>query len=116
MKRHADQISADQVSDQRARRQIRRRRVKPNPEPPAQPRSERGTDAEVAERTAGTRILEQAAADAGAKVASYLDVSLAMDEAGEDFFAEGELGDLHPGPAAYPRIAESIAAQVRACG
>ncbi len=79
-------------------------------------RYERGTEAEVAERTAGTRVLEREAASAGAKVASYLDVSLAMDERGEDFFAEGELGDLHPGPDAYPGIAEAIAEQVRACG
>ncbi|WP_421120804.1 SGNH/GDSL hydrolase family protein [Aquihabitans daechungensis] len=78
-------------------------------------RYERGTDAEVAERTKGTRVLEQAAASAGARVASYLDVSLAMDDRGEDFFAEGELGDLHPGTQAYPGIAESIAEQVRAC-
>jgi len=78
-------------------------------------RYERGTDAEVAERTSGTRVLEQGAASAGAKVASYLDVSLAMDDRGEDFFAPGELGDLHPDPTAYPRIAEAIAEQVRAC-
>jgi hypothetical protein len=63
-------------------------------------RYERGTDAEVAERTKGTRLLEGEAASTGAKVASYLDVSLAMDDRGEDFFAEGELGDLHPGEAA----------------
>lgn len=75
-------------------------------------RYERGTAAEVDERTAGTRVLEEAVADTGATVVSYLDVSLAMDEAGEDFFAEGELGDLHPGAAAYPRIAEAIAAGV----
>ncbi|WP_426573585.1 SGNH/GDSL hydrolase family protein [Aquihabitans sp. McL0605] len=79
-------------------------------------RYQRGTDAEVAERTKGTRLLEQGAAGAGAEVASYLDVSLAMDRKGEDFFAEGPLGDLHPGAAAYPGIADAIAAQVRACG
>lgn len=78
-------------------------------------RYERGTDEEVAKRTAGTRILEEGAASTGAKVASYLDVALAMDDEGKDFFAEGELGDLHPGPIAYPGIAESIAEQVRAC-
>jgi hypothetical protein len=48
-------------------------------------------------------------------VASYLDVSLDMDDLGEDFFAEGGLGDLHPDPRSYPRIAASIAEQVRAC-
>ncbi len=78
-------------------------------------RYERGSDAEVAERTKGTRVLEQGAASAGAKIASYLDVSLTMDERGDDFFAEGELGDLHPGSRAYPGIAQAIAEQVRAC-
>jgi len=79
-------------------------------------RYERGTDEEVRTRTQGTRVLEGAVTATGARVASYLDVSLAMDDAHQDFFAEGELGDLHPGPAAYPRIADAIAEQVRACG
>jgi hypothetical protein len=78
-------------------------------------RYERGTEAEVQARTAGTRLLESAVADAGARVVSYLDISLAMDARGEDFFAEGELGDLHPAPSSYPAIADAIAEQVRAC-
>ena len=69
------------------------------------------TDEELEIGTFG-ESLEEAVAETGATVVSYLDVSLAMDAAGEDFFAEGELGDLHPGPAAYPRIAEAIAAGV----
>ncbi|HWJ99054.1 MAG TPA: SGNH/GDSL hydrolase family protein [Acidimicrobiales bacterium] len=79
-------------------------------------RYERGTAAEVQQRTEGTRVLERAVVASGARVASYLDVALAMDQAGEDFFAEGELGDLHPGSRSYPRIAAAIAEQVRACG
>lgn len=78
-------------------------------------RYQKGTRAEVEARTSGTRVLERAASDAGAHVASYLDVALAMDDAGEEFFADGELGDLHPGPAAYPRIAAAIAAAVADC-
>ncbi|MCB0971701.1 MAG: SGNH/GDSL hydrolase family protein [Acidimicrobiales bacterium] len=75
-------------------------------------RYEAGTEAEVAERTAGTRVLEEAVADAGATVVSYLDVSRSMAAEGEDFFAEGELGDLHPGQAAHARIAEAIGAGI----
>ncbi len=73
------------------------------------------TDEAIATETAGTRILEQAVADAGAVPVSYLDIALEMRAAGEDFFAEGELGDLHPGAAAHPRIAAALADAVRAC-
>lgn len=79
-------------------------------------RYERGTEAEVQQRTSGTRVLEDAATADGAHVASYLDISLTMDARGEDFFAEGELGDLHPATSSYPAIADAIAEQVRACG
>lgn len=78
-------------------------------------RYEPGTDAEVAERTAGTRVLEARVQASGARVASYLDVSIAMAKAGEEFFADGELGELHPGEAAYPRLAAALAEQVEAC-
>jgi lysophospholipase L1-like esterase len=73
------------------------------------------TDEEIAAETAGTRLLEDTVAAAGARPVSYLDLALEMRAEGEDFFAEGELGDLHPGPAAYPRIAAAIADEVRAC-
>lgn len=78
-------------------------------------RYERGTPEEVAAQTRGTRLLEDAVVATGARAVSYLDISLAMDAAGEDFFAEGELGDLHPGPAAYERIAAALADEVAAC-
>lgn len=78
-------------------------------------RYKRGTPEQVAERTSGTRILEQAGTDSGAVVASYLDVSIAMDAGGRDFFAQGELGDLHPGPQAYPDVAAAIADAVNQC-
>jgi hypothetical protein len=73
------------------------------------------TDEEIAAETAGTRVLEEAVAEAGAQPVSYLNLALAMRADGEDFFAEGELGDLHPGTVAYPRIAEALAAAVRSC-
>jgi hypothetical protein len=73
------------------------------------------TDAEIDKETAGTRVLESAVREAGAHVASYLDVALAMRAEGQDFFAEGELGDLHPGTAAHPRIAASIVDAIRSC-
>jgi hypothetical protein len=73
------------------------------------------TDAEIEAETAGTRILEDAVDETGAVAVSYLDLALEMRAAGEDFFAEGELGDLHPGPAAHPRIAAALATAVRAC-
>lgn len=73
------------------------------------------TDAEIEAETAGTRVLEDAVADAGARPVSYLDVALEMRAAGEDFFGAGELGDLHPGAAAYPRLAAALADAVRAC-
>jgi hypothetical protein len=78
-------------------------------------RYERGAPEEVAERTAGTRVLERHVAEHGAQVVSYLDVSLAMDEQGLDFFAEGELGELHPGEQAHGRIAEAIAREIARC-
>ena len=78
-------------------------------------RYERGTPAEVAERTAGTRVLERHVRSLGAVVVSYLDVSLAMDAEGEDFFHEGELGRLHPGPQAYQRITAALAEGIGRC-
>ena len=63
------------------------------------------TDEGIRQETAGTRTLEQTVADAGAHLVTYLDLALAMRSQGEVFFAEGELGDLHPGLAAHARIA-----------
>lgn len=73
------------------------------------------TDEAIAQETAGTRVLEQAVVDAGATPVSYLDIALAMRAEGASFWGDGELGDLHPGAAAHPRIAAAIADAVRAC-
>lgn len=78
-------------------------------------RYEAGTPEEVETRTEGTRILERASADTGAHVASYLDVSIALAADGTDFFAEGELGALHPSAAAHPGIAAAIVREVEDC-
>ena len=78
-------------------------------------RYEQGTPEEIAEETAGSRLLEEAAVESGAVVASYLDVSLAMAEDGRYFFAEGELGNIHPGTQSYPDIAEAIGEAVDRC-
>ncbi len=66
-------------------------------------------------QNAGTRTLERAAADTGAVVVSYFDISLDMLVAGEEFFGPGELGDLHPGDAAHPAIADAFATAVASC-
>lgn len=78
-------------------------------------RYEPGTPEEIAEATQGTRVLEDAVTATGAVAVSYLDVSLAMLDAGRDFFADGELGDLHPGIEAHPDLAEALAAGIATC-
>ena len=75
-----------------------------------------GSDAEVARSTAGTRILEQRIDQTGAHAVSYLDLAIAMGDAGADFWGSGGLGELHAGPEAYPRISTALASAVTACG
>jgi hypothetical protein len=76
---------------------------------------QKGTPAEVAQRTSGTRALEQAVHTDGAHVVSYLDISLAMAAQGKDFWGDGGLGELHPSGAAYPLITAALAAEIRRC-
>lgn len=75
-----------------------------------------GSDAEVARRTAGTRILEQRIDQTGAHAVSYLDLAIAMGHAGADFWGDAGLGELHAAPDAYPRISAALASAVTACG
>lgn len=58
---------------------------------------------------------DQALAAWKVRFVSYSRLAAHMHDAGERFFAEGELGSFHPGPAAHPVIAEAIARTSRSC-
>ncbi|MGN6692891.1 MAG: SGNH/GDSL hydrolase family protein [Aquihabitans sp.] len=51
----------------------------------------------------------------GMQVVSYPEVARAMAADGETFFADGAVGAIHPGPAAYDRITDAIAQEVASC-
>lgn len=51
----------------------------------------------------------------GVQVVSYPELAQAMADDGQSFFADGAVGAIHPGPAAYDRIADAIAQEVAAC-
>ena len=51
----------------------------------------------------------------GVDTVPYLDIATAMTADGEYFYGEGGLGSFHPGVAAYPKVADALAAATLDC-